>query len=64
MRRNSDGTFTVEPQSHRHYINGEEVEYTGQSQMLHGATCYEVRVVGDSPRLGAVRWTYNPPKGA
>ena len=45
----------------RVYRNGEQVEYTGRSCMDHGAHLYELRVVADSYRVGAMLVTYNVP---
>lgn len=45
----------------RVYRNGEQVEYTGRSCTDNGATLYELRVVADSYRVGAVLVTYNTP---
>lgn len=44
-----------------HYINGDAAEYTGHSEMLHGAVCYQVRII-EGHRTGEMAWTYHPPK--
>lgn len=45
----------------RFYRSGEECEFTGRSQMLHGQMAYEFIVVADSHRIGSKGWTYETP---
>lgn len=42
--------------------HGDEAEYTGKSQFLHGARCYELLLL-EGHRKDELVWTYQPPVG-
>lgn len=43
------------------YINGDKAKYTGKSEMLHGALCYEVIMI-EGHMTGQIKHTYREPK--
>jgi hypothetical protein len=43
------------------YRNGDLCKYTGKSEMLHGAMCYEFEYL-DGHKAGTFGWTYHAPK--
>ena len=43
------------------YFHGDAALYTGKAEMLHGAMCYEIRMI-EGHETGKLRWTYRPPK--
>ena len=40
------------------YINGTKVKFTGKSEFLHGAMCYEYEII-EGHKKGKFGWTYN-----
>ena len=47
--------------NHPTYLRGDKVAYTGKSEMLYGAQCYEVTIL-DGHRKGQTGWTYRCPQ--
>ena len=43
-----------------HYFKGDRCEYTGKSEILHGALCYEFEFM-EGHRLAQFGWTYHKP---
>ena len=41
----------------KHYRNGDEISYTGNSEMVHGELCWEFIYV-DGTKAGLAGWTY------
>lgn len=39
---------------------GDEAVYTGESEFLHGATCYAIELI-EGHLKGEIRWTYKAP---
>lgn len=42
------------------YFHGDKIEYTGNTNMLHGKLAYEYLMV-EGHRKGQTGWTYNAP---
>ena len=49
------------PNPDHEYFKGDRIEYTGKTESLHGATCYEAISV-DGRRKGETVWTYRAPR--
>ena len=43
------------------YFKGFEVRYTGRSEVVYGAMCYEIEIVEECHRKGHHLWTYRAP---
>jgi len=49
------------PEAATSYFKGDKASYTGTTQYLHGATCYEL-LLTEGHRKGDAVWTYVAPK--